>query len=204
MGNSSKAVEIGEHVESYGSREFREGLLAEIPSLRAFAISLCGAIDQADDLVQETLLRAWQHFRSFEPGSNLKAWLFTILRNNYFTLHRRRRREVQDPDGLYANSIATPPPQHSAVEMTEFRVALAKLSEEHREVLILIGASGLTYEETAQICGVAVGTVKSRLNRARIRLAELLAISGPEDLGGDRVSGSIVTAATERRILDRD
>jgi RNA polymerase sigma-70 factor (ECF subfamily) len=182
-----KAVENGEPVGSYGSREFRERLIAEIPGLRAFAISLCGTVHHADDLVQDTLLKAWERSHSFETGSNLKAWLLTILRNTYFAPHRRRPRDVQDVDGIYTNSIATPPSQQSAVEISEFRAALAKLSEEHREVLILAGASGLSYEETAQICGVAVRTVKSRLNRARYRLAELLRICGPEDLGSDHV-----------------
>lgn len=204
MGTSSKGIETGESAASYGSGEFREGLLSEIPSLRAFAISLCGTIHQADDLVQDTLLKAWEHSRKFEPGSNLRAWLFTILRNIYFSLHRRRRREVEDANGIYSNSIATPPPQQSAIELTELRAAMAKLAEDQREVLMLVGASGFSYEETAEICGIAVGTVKSRLNRARNRLAELLEIFGPEDVGGDRFQNRSLGAATERHVLERN
>jgi RNA polymerase sigma-70 factor (ECF subfamily) len=171
---------------------FREGMIAEMPNLRAFAISLSGNVDKADDLVQETLLKAWSNAESFEAGTNLRAWLFTILRNTYFSLYRRRGREVQDSDGLYANRIATAAPQESAVEMQEFRVALTKLSEEHREALLLVGASGFSYEEAAEVCGVAVGTVKSRVNRARARLAELLGIEGAKDIGAGPLSDSVV------------
>jgi RNA polymerase sigma-70 factor (ECF subfamily) len=171
---------------------FREGMIAEMPNLRAFAISLSGNVHRADDLVQETLLKAWSNSNSFEAGTNLRAWLFTILRNTYYSLYRRRGREVQDSDGLYANRIATAAPQDSAMEMREFRVALAKLSEEHREALLLVGASGFSYEEAAEMCGVAVGTVKSRVNRARTKLAELLGIRGPSDIGSDSLSDSVV------------
>lgn len=171
---------------------FRDGLVNEMPNLRAFAISLCGNVTQADDLVQETLLKAWSNASKFETGSNLRAWLFTILRNTYFSLYRRKGREVQDSDGLYANRVATVAPQESAMEMQEFRVALAKLSEEHREALLLVGASGFSYEEAAAVCGVAVGTVKSRLNRARAKLAQLLGIRGPEDIGSGQISDAVV------------
>jgi RNA polymerase sigma-70 factor, ECF subfamily len=172
---------------------FRERLVKEIPGLRAFAVSLCGSMQNADDLVQDTLLKAWGASRSFVEGTNLRAWLFTILRNTYFSLYRKRGREVQDVDGLRAERLAVPPEQNSAVDLTDFRKALAKLSEEQREVLILVGASGLSYEEAAAISGVAVGTVKSRVNRARVRLAELLGIETVEDLGPDRQT---ITALT--------
>ncbi len=171
---------------------FREGMVKEMPNLRAFAISLCGNVTQADDLVQETLLKAWSNAQSFETGSNLRAWMFTILRNTYFSIYRRKGREVQDSDGIYANRIATAAPQESAVEMQEFRVALAKLSEEHREALLLVGASGFSYEEAAEVSGVAVGTVKSRVNRARAKLAVLLGITGPEDIGSGQISDAVV------------
>jgi len=171
---------------------FRDGMIAEMPNLRAFAISLSGNVHQADDLVQETLLKAWSNANNFVAGTNLRAWLFTILRNTYYSIYRRRGREVQDSDGIYAKRIATAAPQESAMEMQEFRVALTKLSEEHREALLLVGASGFSYEEAAEVCGVAVGTVKSRVNRARAKLAELLGIEGPEDLGSDRLSDAVV------------
>ena len=163
-----------------------------MPNLRAFAISLCGNVHQADDLVQDTLLKAWSNADNFEAGTNLRAWLFTILRNTYYSIYRRRGREVQDSDGVYAKRIATAAPQESAVEMQEFRIALTKLSEEHREALILVGASGFSYEEAAEVCGVAVGTVKSRVNRARAKLAELLGIDGPGDLGSGPMSDAVV------------
>lgn len=160
---------------------FREGLVAEMPNLRAFAISLSGRIEVADDLVQETLLKAWANAGSFQPGSNLRAWLFTILRNTYFSALRQRGREVQDTDGFYSQRLSSPAAQEGALDLADFRIALAKLPVEQREVLIMVGASGLSYEEAAEICNVAVGTVKSRINRARAKLSEMLGISGPED-----------------------
>jgi RNA polymerase sigma-70 factor (ECF subfamily) len=174
------------------SNAFRDRLVAEIPNLRAFAASLSGSFQQADDLVQDTLLKAWGHADSFIEGTNLRAWLFTILRNTYYSLYRRRGREVQDVDGLHAERMAVAPAQDGALDLADFRLALAKLPEEQREVLILVGATGLSYEEAAEICGVAVGTVKSRLNRARGRLAELLGIAGSADFGPDRNSASVV------------
>jgi len=189
-------VSKGNKGNGAASVAFREGLIGEMPNLRAFAISLCGNIHQADDLVQEALLKAWTSAESFTPGTNLRAWLFTILRNTYYSLYRRRGREVQDSDGIYASRIATAAPQESALEMQEFRVALGKLSEEHREALILVGASGFSYEEAAEVCGVAVGTVKSRVNRARAKLSELLGITGPADIGSGGVSDSVVKRAS--------
>lgn len=164
----------------------RSAMLGAVPSLRAFAISLCGNVDRADDLVQETLLRAWANIASFEPGTNMSAWLFTILRNLFRSEYRKRRREVADSDGIYAETMKTQPEQTSHVEFDEFRTALAKLSADQREALILVGASGFSYEEAAEICGCAVGTIKSRVNRARTRLAELLAIESVDDFGPDR------------------
>lgn len=149
-------------------------MLAAIPKLRAFAISLCGRTARADDLVQETLLRGWAHIGSFEPGTNLVAWLYTILRNEFYSEFRRLRREVPDPDGNHAATLTSRPAQDGHMEFQDFRAALAKLAADHREALILVGASGLSYEEAAQVCGCAVGTMKSRVNRARARLAELL------------------------------
>src|SRR6185369_16848825 len=139
-------------------------------------ISLCGNVDRADDLVQETMLRAIANIDSFQPGTNMSAWLFTILRNHFRSEYRKRRREVEDADGHYAETLTSHPEQHGRVELTEFRGALSKLPEEQREALILVGASGFSYEEAAEICGCAIGTVKSRVNRARTRLAELMSI----------------------------
>jgi RNA polymerase sigma-70 factor, ECF subfamily len=152
----------------------RDAMLAAVPSLRAFAISLCGNVDRADDLVQETLLRAMANIDSFQPGTNMSAWLFTILRNLFRSEYRKRRREVEDTEGTYAESLKSYPEQHSRVEFDEFRAALAKLPPDQREALLLVGASGFSYEEAAAICDCAVGTIKSRVNRARTRLWDLL------------------------------
>jgi RNA polymerase sigma-70 factor, ECF subfamily len=151
----------------------RDAMLAAVPNLRAFAISLCADVDRADDLVQGTLLRAMANIDSFQPGTNMSSWLFTILRNLFRDEYRKRRREVEDTDGSYAESLESQPEQHGRIEFEEFRVALAKLRPNEREALILVGASGFSYEEAAAVCECAVGTIKSRVNRARTRLWKL-------------------------------
>ena len=177
------------------NKSVRAAMLAAVPSLRAFAISLCGNVDRADDLVQEALLRAWGNLDSFEPGTNMSAWLFTILRNVFRSEYRKRRREVEDADGSYAESLTSLPDQTSHLEMDEFRKALNVLPSEQRESLILVGASGFSYEEAAQICGCAVGTIKSRVNRARRRLAEILSIESADDFGPDRETRAVMGSA---------
>lgn len=174
----------------FKATEFKDGLIREIPNLRAFAASLSGSMQLADDLVQDTLLKAWGNSEKFEPGTSLRAWLFTILRNTYYSLYRKRGREVQDSEGTYAERMATHGNQESHLDLADFRKALAKLPEEQREVLIMVGATGLSYEEAAEICGVAIGTIKSRVNRARTKLAELLSIGSVDDLGPDRTSAA--------------
>ena len=175
--------------------EIRDALLAAVPSLRAFAISLCGQVDRADDLVQDTLLRALSHIDRFERGTNLNAWLFTILRNLFHSEYRKRRREVEDPDGSYAGRLKTQPEQGSRLDFEDFRTALSKLPPDQREALLLVGASGFSYEEAANICNCAIGTIKSRVNRARSRLANLLAVDDVEDLGPDRMTRAALQAA---------
>lgn len=165
------------------SAEIKADLIAVIPNLRAFAVSLCGNPDRADDLVQETLVKAWSNLDSFVPGTNLPAWLFTILRNIYYSEYRKRRREVADSDGAIAARLSTAPSQNSHMDLLDFHAALQQLPNDQREALILIGASGLSYEEAAGICGCAIGTMKSRVNRARNRLAELLSIRSGRELG---------------------
>jgi RNA polymerase sigma-70 factor, ECF subfamily len=179
------------------SDSFKDGLIAHIPSLRAFAASLSGSITLADDLVQDTLLKAWANADKFEPGTNMRAWLFTILRNIYYSLYRKRSREVQDSEGTYAQRLAVHGNQEGHLEIADFQAALAQLPEEQREALIMVGATGISYEEAAEICGVALGTIKSRVNRARTKLAEMLSTNGVEETGPDakmlaalRVSGS--------------
>ncbi len=156
------------------SDDFRDNLIAEIKHLRAFAISLSGSASVGDDLVQETLLCAWSRSDQFRVGTNLNAWLLTILRNIFYSTFRKRAREMQDSDGVYANRIAVPGGQEGHIDLQDFRRALAMLPNHQREVLLLVGASGHTYEEAAAICRVEIGTVKSRLNRARLKLIKLL------------------------------
>jgi RNA polymerase sigma-70 factor, ECF subfamily len=171
---------------------FRDRLLTEVSGLRAFSVSLCGSFHQADDLVQDVLLKAWGHSESFREGTNMRAWLFTIARNTYYSLYRKRGREVQDVDGIYTSNLAVAPSQDGVMDLADFRLALAKLPDEQREVLILVGASGLSYEQAAEVCGVAVGTIKSRVSRARTRLGELLGIESVSDIGPDRHSISVL------------
>ena len=159
---------------SHGS--FKSDLDAQIPPLRAFAVSLSGSVTLADDLVQEALLRAWANSEKFQEGTSLRAWLFTILRNVYYSQYRKRAREVQDSDGLFAGRIAVAGDQESHLDLEDFRAALAKLPAEQREVLTMVGASGLSYEEAAVICGVEIGTIKSRVSRARTKLSELMGL----------------------------
>lgn len=167
------------------TNQLRDEILATVPSLRAFAISLSGNVDRADDLVQETMLRALANIDSFQPGSNMPAWLFTILRNLFRSDYRKRRREVEDAEGNYARTLKTQPTQTTRIEFEEFRAALDKIPQDQREALILVGASGFSYEDAAAICGCAVGTIKSRVNRARTKLSELLYVNGAEDFGPD-------------------
>jgi|SRR5690606_14844737 RNA polymerase sigma-70 factor (ECF subfamily) len=176
------------------SKGFRGDLLEAIPSLRAFAISLCRNADRADDLVQETLVKAWDKQDSFRPGTNLTAWLFTILRNEFYSQMRKRGREVQDSDGLMTARLAVPPAQHGQLDLEDFRTALDQLPQDQREAIILIGASGFSYEEAAQICGCAVGTIKSRVSRARARLQELLQISDGDSYGPDAIAIQVMSA----------
>lgn len=161
---------------------WRDEVVSLIPALRAFAWSLSRNGSDADDLVQDTLIKAWSHRDKFEPGTNLRAWLFTILRNTYYTSILRRRREVRDETGEYAATLKIPPTQDWSLAMRSLQAALQQLPAEHREALILVGAAGLSYEEAAAICGCALGTIKSRVNRARARLLKLMDADDPGDL----------------------
>jgi RNA polymerase sigma-70 factor, ECF subfamily len=165
---------------------WRDDVIAMIPALRAFAWSLSHNSSDADDLVQDTLIKAWTNRDKFEMGTNLRAWLFTILRNTYYTSVVRRRREVRDEDGLYAASLTSAANQDWSVAVTAMEAALQRLPDEHREALVLVGGAGLTYEEAAEVCGCALGTIKSRVNRARNRLLKLL---DAED-AGDALAGN--------------
>ena len=176
------------------SASLREALIGEMASLRAFAVSLCGDQERADDLVQETLFKAWNNLNSFQEGTNLKAWLFTILRNTYFSERRKRRREVEDTDGSYAARLVTHPEQHGHMDLQDFRKMLGRLPDDQREALVLVGAAGFSYEEAAEICGCAVGTIKSRVNRARSRLGDMLGLAEQE---GDESSETLGVSETQ-------
>lgn len=166
--------------------DFKGELLEAVPALRAFARSLSGRADLADDLTQETLLRAWANRKSFTPGTNLKAWLFTILRNAFYSGLRKRIREVEDPDEVHARNLSVPPSQEEGIDLDDLQRALERLPAEQCEALVLIGASGFSYEEAANICGCAVGTMKSRVSRARRALLAELG-DAPAAQPGDRM-----------------
>jgi len=179
----------------------RDALLSLIPNVRAFAVSLCGDAERADDLVQETLLKAWSHFEGFQEGTNLRAWLFTILRNTYFSECRRRRHEAEDPEGRKAEALSVAPAQYGHVDLQDLRHALALVPAEQREALILVAAAGFSYEEAAAITGCAVGTIKSRVNRARHKLALLLDVSVSSEFALDPTMCAIVTRSAGRSVL---
>jgi len=175
------------------SEALRQELLSAIPNLRAFAVSLCGNGERADDLVQETLMKAWAKFHTFQEGTNLRAWLFTILRNEFYSQVRKKGREVEDAEGAYAARLASQPGQTGHMDLRDFHSALSELPDDQREALILVGASGFSYEEAAEICNCAVGTIKSRVSRARTRLSEILALEEGETYGADPVSATVIT-----------
>jgi RNA polymerase sigma-70 factor, ECF subfamily len=173
------------------STSFKEDLVAAIPMLRGFARSLSGNRDRADDLVQETLAKAIANRDKYRPGTNLHAWLVTILRNQYYSEGRRRWREVSDAEGIHAARLTQKPGHDSHLEMREFLGALQALPPDQREALILVGASGLSYEEAAAVIGTRIGTVKSRVSRARTRLEALLGGIEAFDRDEDAVNKSM-------------
>ncbi len=173
----------------------RDELVQHLGAMRAFAMSLTGNSALADDIVQDTIVKAWTKIDSFEEGTNLRAWLFTILRNTFYSHYRRAVREVSDTDGEHASRLAQKPDHDGRLQMRDFNRAFRNLPAEQREALTLIGAGGFSYEEVADVCGVAVGTIKSRVNRGRIRLSELLDISDEEPLEAtDAVTSGVVAA----------
>lgn len=157
-----------------GAAAFRQDLIDALPGLRAFAVSLTANETRADDLVQETMLKAWLNQHRFEPGSNLKAWLCTILRNHFYSEIRKHKREVEDGDGMLAAQMSAPAGQEHAADLGVIQRLMAKLPVTQREALLLVGAQGLTYEAAAAVMGCEVGTAKSRVSRARMLLAERL------------------------------
>jgi len=180
---------------------FKSELLGLIPFLRAFARSLTGNPEAADDLAQETLVKAWQSRDTFIPGTNLKAWLFTILRNQFYSDRRRAWRQAPWDQEAAENIPGTRDDQGWAAELSDTARALRCLSDEQREALILVGAGGFSYEDAAAICNCAVGTVKSRVARARKALMDLL--DGQDSLPQARRPGEGDAANEIMAELDR-
>lgn len=159
------------------AHQSKKDIVEHLPALRAFALSLTRNSSLADDMVQDAVEKAWRNFDKFTPGTNLRAWLFTILRNNYYSNRRRSKYEVADSEGFFVNQMAVKPAHDGHLQLDEFRKAFATLPDEQREALILVGASGFSYDEAAQMCGCALGTIKSRVSRGRDRLAEIMGMN---------------------------
>ncbi|WP_189495045.1 sigma-70 family RNA polymerase sigma factor [Algimonas arctica] len=166
---------------------FRQELTALIPHLRAFSRSLCGDATLADDVAQDAMLKAWKARSKFKPGSNMKAWTFTILRNQFYSIKRRSWRATSLDQEVAEQTIVAQSDQEKSVELNELRRGLDSLKDDQREALILVGASGLSYEEAAEICDCAVGTIKSRVSRARKAL-ETIMDNASFDTKADKVS----------------
>jgi RNA polymerase sigma-70 factor (ECF subfamily) len=177
------------------SADPREEIIEHLPSLRIFALSLSRNPSVADDLVQETLLKAWSKFHLYSEGTNLRAWLFTILRNNFHSLNRKRSREVADVDGEMAAKLATKPDHDGRMALADLQAAMALLPAEQREALILVGAMGFSVEEAAETCGCAPGTIKSRANRGRRALAIHLGLAEHEGMDlTDQATMAVMTS----------
>jgi len=153
---------------------FEDELLAAVPFMRAFGRTLTGDVEQAEDLAQETLLQAWRCRDQFRPGTNLRAWLSTILRNRFYSTQRRRKWRAEYDQEIIERTLVAPDDPAANVELEDVRRALAMLPDFQREALILVGAGGMAYDEVAAIMGCPVGTVKSRVRRARDELQAIL------------------------------
>ena len=171
-GTANEGVPL-EHV-ALSDPEFKQQLAQVIPHLRAFGRSLSGSRDLADDLVQETLMKAWAARLRFQAGTNMRAWTFIILRNLYLSQMRRARFKGEWDDLVADRILAAPASQDKHVELGDMQRALLHLPQPQREALILVGAGGFAYEEAAEICNVAVGTIKSRVARGRVALEGIL------------------------------
>lgn len=178
---------IEQVARSRAETDFRGELIGLLPHLRAFARGLCGRSDYADDLVQETVIKAWTAQQRFKPGTNMRAWLFTIMRNHFINDRRRSAREAPYDDDTAVRLLVEDPQQENRVHLTDMESALGRLPHEQREALLLVGASGFSYEQAAEICGVAIGTMKSRVSRGRAALTASL--GGPG--GSSGADGSV-------------
>lgn len=165
---------IDSSAERQKDEAFRRQLIGLLPHLRAFGRGLCGRSDYADDLVQETVLKAWTARDRFDPGTNMRAWTFTIMRNHFLNDRRRLARETSYEEDSAQPAMVEEASQEDRLHLSDTEQALQKLPSEQREALLLVGASGFSYEEAAEICHVATGTMKSRVSRGRSALAQML------------------------------
>jgi RNA polymerase sigma-70 factor, ECF subfamily len=178
----------------YGPGAESSELIALIPQMRAFARSLCRDRTEAEDLAQDALTNAWRNRSAYTPGSNLKAWVFRIIRNQFYSDRRRSWRVLQlDPTQAEETLVAVSDPS-AALELDDVRRAMSELSDEQREALTLIGVAGLSYSEAAAICDSVEGTIKSRVSRARQRLLAILSHDSLTDRS--RVGGDVMASMT--------
>ncbi|MCB2059509.1 MAG: sigma-70 family RNA polymerase sigma factor [Novosphingobium sp.] len=171
--------------DSDPTERFKQVLLEILPQLRAFARGLCGRRDYADDLVQETMVKAWTSREKFVPGTSMRSWTFTILRNHYISELRRSRRHREIDPETAERVLVAPAEQEGRVHLSDMDAALQKLPPERREAVVLVGAGGFTYEEAAEICDCAIGTIRSRVARGRAELARLLALESDKESAGE-------------------
>lgn len=183
---TTPAPEKTEDLPAFNEDEFKAELTALIPHLRAFSRSLCGNAALADDVAQDAMLKAWKARERYKPGTNMKAWTFTILRNQFYSIKRRSWRAVNLDQEVAEQTIYAVNDVEQSIQLNEIRRGLDSLKDDQREALILVGASGLSYEEAAEITGVAVGTIKSRVSRARKSLAVIME-TGSFDAEADNV-----------------
>jgi RNA polymerase sigma-70 factor, ECF subfamily len=179
----------------------RDEIVLHLPVLRAFALSLTRNGTAADDLVQDTIVKAWTHIAKFEPGTNLRAWLLAILRNTFYSSLRSRKNENRSSGSPDEGQFYARPEHDGALAMRDFLRAFEELSAEHREALTLIGVLGMSYEEASVTLGVRVGTVKSRVNRARLRLIDILELDANETILPDpdhNLIGLVAQSQTDR------
>jgi RNA polymerase sigma-70 factor (ECF subfamily) len=188
--------------------EFKDQLAQVIPHLRAFGRSLSGSRDLADDLVQETLLKAWAARKRFQAGTNMRAWTFIILRNLFLSQMRRARFKGEWDEITASKLLAAPASQDRHIELSDLQRALLHLPQPQREALILVGAGGFAYEEAAEICGCAVGTIKSRVARGRVALETLMTEgklpSRREQPTSDRSALQTIMSEVDELSRDRD
>ncbi len=196
-GSSAGRTTASENAKPSVDEDFRARLIELIPYLRAFAQTLCRNRDVADDLAQESITHAWQARASFQPGTNLKAWLFVIQRNAFYSAHRRKWRQVDWDEGAMERVLVTHGSQQASVELSDLKRAMNTLPDEQREALILVGAGGFSYEEAASICGCAIGTMKSRVSRARSAIASLMEATTNLPQSSESPSSAYQSIATE-------